>query len=510
MPTVRDLRCTINTRAGAMIEYTPPPEDPSDPIAPYLPESPNTHTRYVNITGCENERFHIRLNGTDEFQWSEALCTKVTADFYIDGVLVGTRPYYKHFEDGLPPSIIFGAVKKFDVEMDGGDYRGVEKRASLTFKAVAFAEKRSPNDTIPLPGVTDTLGEISVKVYRHRGGYLVQRFRDEFQHRNFQYISPAMASEKILTERDVKGRGIQYLIGTDQFQEKAPRQQVYQDDYHRRQLVPRIIDMEMVDPYQRPYVCFRFLYRTRVHLESLGLIPSSEKDSIQHGVPYGSPRVGGFKRKREEGSPSNPKAGKFERGVKSIKLSDSDDDDLVVLKEMPPEFKQRKIPGLFRPTARKEKGNGKADPEKESLFLPFNSRAPSSALPTPQCKPEKNLDLRIVYKEEPDGLFVAIREPVTPTKRLIYFEDEAGNLKQAEFGADSKPMPMGIDPEIKDKVHPPEAGSVSGIHKERADCHVVNASSASESKPQSTVSQYEGRDFIGFDEAGAEDFIPFY
>lgn len=38
----------------------------------------------------------------------------------------------------VPPSIIFGAVKRFEVEMDGGDYRGVEKKASLTFKEVAF------------------------------------------------------------------------------------------------------------------------------------------------------------------------------------------------------------------------------------------------------------------------------------------------------------------------------------------------------------------------------------
>jgi len=100
MPTVRDLRCTINTRAGAMIEYIPPPEGLSDSTTPCLPDTPNTHTRYVNITGCENERLHIKLNGTDEFRWSEALCMKLTADFYIDGVLVGNRPYYEHYEDG--------------------------------------------------------------------------------------------------------------------------------------------------------------------------------------------------------------------------------------------------------------------------------------------------------------------------------------------------------------------------------------------------------------------------
>lgn len=97
MPTAWDLRCTINTPTGAMIEYLPPPEDPLDP---YLPDTPNTHTRYVNITGCENERLHIRLNGTDEFRWSEGLCTKITAEVYIDGVLVGTRPYHEHFGNG--------------------------------------------------------------------------------------------------------------------------------------------------------------------------------------------------------------------------------------------------------------------------------------------------------------------------------------------------------------------------------------------------------------------------
>lgn len=97
MPTVRDLRCTLNTRAGAMIEYIPPPEDPT---TPYLPDTPNTHNRYVNITGCENERLHIKLDGNEEFRWSEALCTKITADFYIDGILVGTRPYYENFQNG--------------------------------------------------------------------------------------------------------------------------------------------------------------------------------------------------------------------------------------------------------------------------------------------------------------------------------------------------------------------------------------------------------------------------
>jgi len=100
MPTVRDLRCTINTPGGAMIEYLPPPEDPLDPTTPYHPDTPNTHTRYVSITGCENERLYIKLNGTSEFRWSEGLCTKITADFYIDGVLVGSRPYYEHFENG--------------------------------------------------------------------------------------------------------------------------------------------------------------------------------------------------------------------------------------------------------------------------------------------------------------------------------------------------------------------------------------------------------------------------
>jgi len=37
-----------------------------------------------------------------------------------------------------PPSIVFGAVKKIEVEIAGGDYREVEKKASLTFKEVAF------------------------------------------------------------------------------------------------------------------------------------------------------------------------------------------------------------------------------------------------------------------------------------------------------------------------------------------------------------------------------------
>ena len=49
---------------------------------------------------------------------------------------------------------------------------------------------------------------------------------------------------------------------TNQFQEALPRQKVSQDD-NRGQLVTRTIDMEMVDPYHRPYVCFRFLYRTQ-------------------------------------------------------------------------------------------------------------------------------------------------------------------------------------------------------------------------------------------------------
>ena len=129
----------------------------------------------------------------------------------------------------VPPSIVFGAVKKFEVELQGGDYRGVEKRAGLTFKEVEFGmteftscrttmlttqpNEAEKDDEIPLPGVTDPLGEISVKVYRYRGGYSVQRYQHEFQHRSLKYVTPAMASEKILTERDVKGRGIQYLIG---------------------------------------------------------------------------------------------------------------------------------------------------------------------------------------------------------------------------------------------------------------------------------------------------------
>ena len=38
----------------------------------------------------------------------------------------------------VPPSIVFGAVKKIEVEMDGGNYREVEKKAGLTFKEVVF------------------------------------------------------------------------------------------------------------------------------------------------------------------------------------------------------------------------------------------------------------------------------------------------------------------------------------------------------------------------------------
>lgn len=175
---------------------------------------------------------------------------------------------------------------------------------------------------------------------------------------------------------------------------------------------------------------------------------------------------------------------------------------------MPPEFKQRKIPSLFQLSSSEEKGKGKADPKKESLFLPFESRAPTSDPPTPQCAPiarEKDLGFRIIYKEDSDGTFIAIREPVKQTKRRIYVEDEAGDSKQVNFGADQKPISI----EVKAKIQLPEAGPVSVIHRERVNFPTEDASSIPEPKLQTMVSQNQERDFIGFEE-GDEDSILYY
>jgi len=199
---------------------------------------------------------------------------------------------------------------------------------------------------------------------------------------------------------------------------------------------------------------------------------------------------------------------KIERGGEPIKLSDSDDDELAVLEEMPPGFRQRKTPSLFKSVSHGGKGKGKADPGEESLFLPFESGSVSPAPPTPRYtrfRPEKDPDFRIVYTEDSDGIFVAIREPVTPAKQLIFAEDEAGDFKQVDFGADSKQMPMGVGLQVN---HPSEASSMSRIH-EGVNLPRVNAGSTSAPQLQSTFCQNQERDFIGFDEVAEGGFIGF-
>jgi len=235
----------------------------------------------------------------------------------------------------------------------------------------------------------------------------------------------------------------------------------------------------------------------------LGLIPSADKESIHRGFPYKILPAGGVKRKREDESPLGPSTIQLERGGEHIPISDSDDDDLVVLEETPRVFKRKKISSLFKLTSWQEKGRKKEDPEKESLFLPFESRTPSPAPPTPLPTLNTQIeqpDFRIVYKEDSDGLFVAIREPVTPKKRLIYTEGEAGNFEETNLGADLKPVPMGIGQEVKAVIHPPVPDSVSGIKNAPVNSPMVSAGSTSEPKSQSTVFQNHEQDFIAFDE----------
>ncbi|KAL7267545.1 hypothetical protein RUND412_009863 [Rhizina undulata] len=234
MPTINDMICTIISNRQPLPEY-PAPLPQNSLSQPSKPSSSST----VYIQSNDNEPFEISFCATDAFPWPKASWFRLKFILSIDGVYVDN--YLLHAGDAS--NVFRGAYS----QRDDGSW----ERRGFLFSGVKVGE-----DGAGVENKVGELGEIKVEV---------RRFRINLKAKAAAVVPEAMkggkrhTQEMVISETVLKGSDVTHSVKRSDAEECNPRNFV----------TGKILD------FRKPYMVFRFLYRSERGLKYLGLIPRS-------------------------------------------------------------------------------------------------------------------------------------------------------------------------------------------------------------------------------------------
>ncbi|KAI5781679.1 hypothetical protein DFH27DRAFT_308040 [Peziza echinospora] len=269
MPILRGISCQVHTSYGPLAEYLDP-ESP-DPMKEDAKAAQVLVTRYLDITGTENIPFHIQLAFTEESEWRYPI---IVGEVAVDGTAL--QPYTDICE-GPTSSALF--TKSEHIQEENGKKRHFE--AELYFSKLKIVDSETPGASVrdPKDRKLQELGTIMVRIFRAKN---LERTPKKGRPKR-----PKLTLNKLIpkSQRPMRlGKAVE-TISAETIEETAMKESAVSHGVTFG--VPKEVAAQKqrwgrcsyVDDHENPYITFKFLYRTRVHLENIGII------KIIHVIP---------------------------------------------------------------------------------------------------------------------------------------------------------------------------------------------------------------------------------
>lgn len=221
MPFIENVHCYISTPSGALQEYHTP-----DLITETRNSLDTVQSCYIQ--SHESQEFTITV-ATNEFAAGHHYVSHLLVRLSFDGVL------------HTPPHNLVGMNKQYTWKGLATTGAGHEVHKNFKFCRLAVTE-----DAVKAEGQgvhAEELGEIKVHCYRYRHKKMIPATRVEHGEAAFDAI------EKVVHEKQLKGKDIAHVVGAGREQIQARMKAVSAGEFFD-------------DPNGTPYMTFRFLYRT--------------------------------------------------------------------------------------------------------------------------------------------------------------------------------------------------------------------------------------------------------